>query len=526
MEKIMRVKYSNFKEASIDDFYNDFNEVWARDSNERSIFDLWLHVVDHGSKIARAVKQDNPPGIIDDIADTTVWLMSFISFCEKLSSNDINSLTSIENPSEIIWNKYPAICPMCFDNWIIDKLELSNSKSPLADFNERYKGFEEFFDEKIYNELYLITCDCLNRTTINMEKNVIIDSLRTELDTIRREYANHLKIKDKKLLKVMDIENMFNKIYSNYYQVLSLESIIFNLLGEIGEASQAIVNLYTYDESREPFSYELLKKRKQRFSEEIADIFAWLFAASIKIRLTYGKIAHLYYITLTKSNKWSENIYDLNFADIIWAKYGMTSDGANLAHLNCPGCQSAPCICQRDLKINWDSTSAFALETKDNSQLVNIESEEKNLVFISYSHKDVKSLNQIKSMLMPLLRDKKISLWDDTRIQPGERWREEIDSALSRAKVALLLVSSDFLESDFIAKNELPPLLELAKTGGTKVLWVPLSSCMYKETELINYQAVCDTGKPLDTLSKPKRNKILVDICEIIKEYAQEKTVM
>jgi len=57
-----------------------------------------------------------------------------------------------------------------------------------------------------------------------------------------------------------------------------------------------------------------------------------------------------------------------------------------------------------------------------------------------------------------------LSLWDDRCFKTGDRWR--LEQALHRASVAVLLVSIDFLASDLIAENELPPLLAQADLEG------------------------------------------------------------
>jgi hypothetical protein len=140
-------------------------------------------------------------------------------------------------------------------------------------------------------------------------------------------------------------------------------------------------------------------------------------------------------------------------------------------------------------------------------------------VFFSYSHKDKKWLERFQRMLKPAISGE--ILWDDTKIAAGSKWKEEIKEALASAKVGVLLVSDHFLASDFIAKNELPPLLNAAEKEGLRVLWVLVSDSMYGSTAIADYQAAHDPARPLDSLKGADRAKAIKIICEKVKAAAE-----
>jgi hypothetical protein len=141
-------------------------------------------------------------------------------------------------------------------------------------------------------------------------------------------------------------------------------------------------------------------------------------------------------------------------------------------------------------------------------------------IFISYSHKDDKWRNELTEMLGRSLTSQ-LKIWHDKQIQPGDEWRENIQKALGSARAAVLLVSNNFLNSDFISKNELPPLLEAAKSGGCRLLWIRVGECIVEDTPIEKYQALYNGKKAVANLKKGERDEVWRLIATNIKASAQ-----
>jgi tetratricopeptide (TPR) repeat protein len=116
----------------------------------------------------------------------------------------------------------------------------------------------------------------------------------------------------------------------------------------------------------------------------------------------------------------------------------------------------------------------------------------RGIVFISYSHadKDRPWLGRLGVHLKRLETSGLIRRWDDTRIEAGDRWRLQIEKALESAVAAVLIITEDFLTSEFISQYELPPLLA-AEADGLLVVPVIARPCSYLEhPELKQFQAI------------------------------------
>jgi hypothetical protein len=138
-------------------------------------------------------------------------------------------------------------------------------------------------------------------------------------------------------------------------------------------------------------------------------------------------------------------------------------------------------------------------------------------VFISYSHADERWLTMLRKQLKPL-EDKGLNVWSDKDIIPGQEWPDEIVESLTRAKVAVLLISVNFLNSDFIRKQELPRFLEPARIKQLTILPVLVSDCLWEETEIGRFQSPFNPKQPLKGLVSHKRDQALVQIARAIKD--------
>ncbi len=149
---------------------------------------------------------------------------------------------------------------------------------------------------------------------------------------------------------------------------------------------------------------------------------------------------------------------------------------------------------------------------------------QRHQLFISYSHKDREWVDRLRTMIKPLEQRHGLDRWDDSRIQAGDLWREEIEKALASARVALLLVSADFLASDFVTREELPELFHAAKQEGLRILWVPLRPCLWKDIpEIEQYQAAIPPGRTLAQMAEVEQEEAFVQIAEEIKRAFQEE---
>jgi hypothetical protein len=140
-------------------------------------------------------------------------------------------------------------------------------------------------------------------------------------------------------------------------------------------------------------------------------------------------------------------------------------------------------------------------------------------VFICYSHQDASWLDRLQTHLKPLERDRVVDVWSDRLLSLGDDWRRGIDAALARAKVALLLVSADFLASDFIQEAELPELLKAAEQGGCRILPVLVGPSLFSDIPaLARFQTANGNSTTLSEMKVEESERILVKVARSLND--------
>lgn len=142
---------------------------------------------------------------------------------------------------------------------------------------------------------------------------------------------------------------------------------------------------------------------------------------------------------------------------------------------------------------------------------------EKIDVFISYSHEDETYKNNLVKHLVALKRNNIIGTWDDRMIIAGEEWDEEIKKQLEAAKIILLLVSVDFLNSYYSNEVEIKRAIERHSQGEAIVIPIILRKCDWQGTSssFSKLQALPKDGRPVRSF--PDEDEAFYSVVEGIK---------
>jgi len=142
-------------------------------------------------------------------------------------------------------------------------------------------------------------------------------------------------------------------------------------------------------------------------------------------------------------------------------------------------------------------------------------------IFISYAHAPDGDmyLKRTQEHLKTLGFEMKIDVWADNKLRGSDIWDDDIKNAINEADAAILLISNAFLASDYIRKNELPPLLKAAEDKGTRIYPILVHPSIFtKIPSLKRFQAINSPAETLSELDYPKQERVFIKLLDDI-EY-------
>jgi len=144
-----------------------------------------------------------------------------------------------------------------------------------------------------------------------------------------------------------------------------------------------------------------------------------------------------------------------------------------------------------------------------------------HILFFSYSHQDEALRDQLEVHLSMLRRQGLIEAWHDRRITAGEDFHGEISAHLEEADVILLLVSPDFIASDYCYEREMTRAMERHATGEATVIPVILRPCAWHEAPFGSLMATPKDGKPITLW--PNSDEAFLDVTNAIKAALKKR---
>jgi WD40 repeat protein len=141
-------------------------------------------------------------------------------------------------------------------------------------------------------------------------------------------------------------------------------------------------------------------------------------------------------------------------------------------------------------------------------------------VFYSYSHRDERLLEKLKTHLQLLRREGLIREWHDRMIGAGTEWKDSLDEHLDAADIILLLVSADFIASDYCYDREMTRALEKHEAGTARVIPVILRPVDWHSAPFGRLQALPINGKPVT--SWPNRDEAWTSVAQGLRQAIQQ----
>ena len=310
----MELTSGTIGQTSIDDFVEMIPAIYQEHDVKRDIPDVWFHTQHHAAAVGEEVRKGRARGLLEEIADFAMWFFTLLGKLHgelgqpRNGESPRHSLIRIGSGySQLLWNKYPGMCPVCY--W-------------------RRTGGRREREERELNS----PCDCLLHEVESRDQS----QKRAHAEALRAYASERNEFRP---VAVDDWEAMFGTIFEANLRHLDMPAIAFHLLEELGEVSDAMVRMYTFKSDR--LAAGEVRWCQVWLEEELADVSSWMFAL-VKKANSIIELANEY-DTWRAQDTAAPARPGIKLSTILWRKYG--SD--DLKTLYCPygPGQAEKCTC-------------------------------------------------------------------------------------------------------------------------------------------------------------------------------------
>src|SRR5437763_7892624 len=138
-------------------------------------------------------------------------------------------------------------------------------------------------------------------------------------------------------------------------------------------------------------------------------------------------------------------------------------------------------------------------------------------IFCCYAHEDELLLNKLRSHLKPLQRQGLIDVWHDRDISAGTEWKQEINKRLNTAEIILLLISPDFMDSDYCYSIEMKRAMERHEAEKAIVIPIILRPVFWEDAPFAKLQVLPTNAKPVTSKAWYTQGDAFLDVVQGIR---------
>ncbi len=322
-----KLNNKNYKYGSLEEYGKEIRRVWGHYIVERPCLYTWLHVVEHASAASEGVRKHEWDIVLKETGKVIIWWLAFIGKLNDLKNSEGEELIFAIpfSPSQIIWSKYPGVCPVDFGLYVSET---------------KHKKVR-------WEQIGQIPCRCLAR-----KSEVEVRTQKEKAYAKQQLWKFSLRFKNRCPESILNMESMFRRIFRPQAFALSTEEVAFHFLEEVGEVSRALVDVsrshkrITNGRKRDALVRERVVVLKG-LTEELADVFSWTMTLVNRVRLDLSSFDRYFatgvgregQILSTLREALGRDAAKVNVADILWRRFGIEGE------FRCDECKKAVCQC-------------------------------------------------------------------------------------------------------------------------------------------------------------------------------------